>query len=137
MSSRRVSAPVMKTMCRASLVNSVGPVVSYQVYAVAPLSAPYCSVDVSNDSLSAAIDVSLSRRKATDLTAALGPSYCTVNWLSPRVKSWPTWSSPARESIGPLCPSSRSRMPGATFDSQVATARRAKPSGARSDTRGA
>ena len=125
MSSRRVSAPVMETMCRASLTNSVGPEVSYQVYAVAPLSAPYCSVDVWNDSLSVAIDASLSRSKATDLAAAPGPSCCSVNQLRPRVKTWPTWSSPARGSIGRLCPSWIGWMPGATFDSQVATARRA------------
>ena len=84
-SSWRVSAPVMYTMCRGSLTKSVGPVVSYQVQAVAPVNSPYCSVVVSNDSLSAAIDRSVSRRYATDLPAALGPSCCTENQLSPRV----------------------------------------------------
>ena len=73
------------TTCRASLTNSVGPDLSYQVEAVVPAKAPYCSVVVSNDDLSAAIDRSVSVRYATALPAALGPSCCTVNQLSPRV----------------------------------------------------
>ncbi len=77
-SSWRVSAPVTKTARRASLANSDGPLSWYQVKAVAPLSAPYCSVVSWSDSLSPSVAGQLRRASPRNLTV-LGPICSSVN----------------------------------------------------------
>ena len=83
-----MSAPVTKTARRASLANSDGPLSWYQVKAVAPLSAPYCSVVCCSDSRSPSVagqPCSASPRNPT----VRGPICSSVNQQRPRVYSCP------------------------------------------------